>query len=164
MDCLYDVALSDEKLTGFALEAEASRRIFATRVLQRQKRLFLRNDAQGAHGASWPRYYQGEVVEITLHLSYTSRGELVLLGILTSSDANEDVEALTGVTAELNAASRPGEAFREQTDYLPLLSTRVDDMGTVVFKDVPTGEYFMMIHLPGSEMIVEGLVIESSAM
>jgi len=121
--------------------------------------LALRNDAQER---SWPRHYQGEAVDLSLHLSHTSKGNLVLLGILTSADADESVEALTGVATELYAAPWPGETFSGQTEYPPLLQSQVDDMGNIVFKSVPVGEYFMVIHLPGREMIVEGLTIENN--
>jgi anti-sigma factor RsiW len=135
------------------------RRIFATLVPQPQMQFALRNDAQEQ---PWPRHYQGEAVGLSLHLSRTSRDELVLLGILTSTDADEDVEELTGVPAELYAAPWPGENFCGQAEYPPLQHSQVDDMGNIVFKSVPIGEYFMVIHLPGREMIVEGLTIENN--
>jgi hypothetical protein len=119
----------------------------------------LRNDVQER---PWPRHYQGEAVDLSLHLSHTSRGDLVLLGILTSADADESIETLTGVPAELYAAPWPGETFSGQVEYPPLLHSQVDDMGNIVFKSVPVGEYFMVIHLPDREMIVEGLTIENN--
>jgi hypothetical protein len=36
----------------------------------------------------------------------------------------------------------------------------VDDLGNIVFKPVPAGEYVMIVHLPGRELVVEGLTIE----
>lgn len=135
------------------------RRIFATLVPQPQMQFALRNDAQER---PWPRHYQGETVDLSLHLSHTSRGDLVLLGILTSADADESVEMLTGVLAELYAAPWPGESFSGQAEYPPLQHSQVDDMGNIVFKSVPVGEYFMVIHLPGREMIAEGLTIENN--
>ena len=91
-----------------------------------------------------------------------ARGENVLIGVLTSAEADEDVTALTGIPAEFHAAPWPGETFSGQTGYLPLSCTHIDDMGNIVFKSVPVGEYFMAIHLPGREMIVEGLIIENN--
>jgi hypothetical protein len=134
-------------------------RIFATLVPQPQMQFALRNDAQER---PWPRHYQGEAVDLSLHLSHTSRGDLVLLGILTSADVDESIETLTGVPAELYAAPWPGEGFSRQAEYPPLQHSQVDDMGNIVFKSVPVGEYFMVIHLPGREMIVEGLTIENN--
>lgn len=134
-------------------------RIFAALVPQPQMWLALRNDAQER---SWPRHYQAETVDLSLHLSHTSRGDIVLLGILTSADADESVEALTGVAAELYAAPWPGETFSGQVECPPLQHSQVDDLGNIVFKSVPVGEYFMVIHLPGREMIVEGLTIENN--
>lgn len=134
------------------------RRIFAALVSQPQLQLSLRNDAREP---PWPRHYQGEAVDLSLNFSHTSKGENVLIGVLTSAEADEDVAALTGIPAELYAAPWPGKTFSEQAGYLPLLCTQIDDMGNIVFKSVPVGEYFMVIHLPGREMIVEGLIIEN---
>jgi len=36
----------------------------------------------------------------------------------------------------------------------------VDDMGNVIFKPIPAGNYVMVISLLGHEMIIEGLTIE----
>src|SRR5260370_174579 len=76
------------------------RRIFATPV-KRQQLLVVRGDAQDT---VWPRQYKAEAVDLSLHLSRTSSGEHMLLGILTSSDPAEDVDALEGVLAELHKA------------------------------------------------------------
>src|SRR5689334_4780483 len=66
------------------------RRIFAALVPHPQLQLVLRSETQEL---SWPRHYHGESVDISLHLSHTSKGELVLLGVLTSDEANENIEA-----------------------------------------------------------------------
>ena len=36
----------------------------------------------------------------------------------------------------------------------------VDDLGNIVFSGVPLGEYIMVVHLPGQEVIIEGIGIE----
>jgi len=36
----------------------------------------------------------------------------------------------------------------------------VDDLGNIVFSRVPLGEYIMVVHLPGQEVIIEGIGIE----
>ena len=84
----------------------------------------------------------------------------MLLGILTSSDAAEDVDALEGVLAELYHAPLPVASNGTMPKALPLLQTRVDDLGNIVFKPVPAGNYVMVISLPGREMIIDGLTIE----
>ncbi len=134
------------------------RRIFATPV-KRQQLFVVRGDAQDS---AWPRQYKAEAIDLSLHLSRTSSGEHMLLGILTSSDPAEDVDALEGVLAELHkaplAVASNGTIPRTQ----PFLHTLVDDMGNIVFKPVPAGSYTMVIYLPGREMIVDGLSIEET--
>jgi hypothetical protein len=134
------------------------RRIFATPV-KRQQLLVVRGDAQDS---AWPRQYKAEAVDLSLHLSRTSSGEPMLLGILTSSNPAEDVDALQGVLAELYKAPLPVASNGTIPKTLPFLQTRVDDMGNIVFKPVPAGNYTMVINLPGREMIIDGLTIEET--
>ena len=130
------------------------RRVFATLVKQPEMQLALRSDASES---IWPRQYRAESVNLSLHLSRTSNGEHILLGLLTSTNPDEDVEALADVPTELFTSPWSADA-----QAAPLLRKEVDDMGSVVFTPVPAGEYVMVIHLPGREMIIEGLVIEHS--
>src|ERR1700694_647242 len=134
------------------------RRIFATPV-KRQQLLVVRGDAQDT---VWPRQYKAEAVDLSLHLSRTSSGEHMLLGILTSSDPAEDVDALEGVLAELHKAPLPVASNGTIPKTQPFLHTLVDDMGNIVFKPVPAGSYMMVINLPGREMIIDGLTIEET--
>lgn len=133
------------------------RRIFATRVSRPQPQFVLRGEAPDT---TWPRQYKADSVDLSLHLSRTSTGEHMLLGILTSTDSDEDVEALAGAPAELYSAPWPIGANGDKPTQAPLLRTRVDDLGNIVFKPVPSGEYVMVIYLPGRELVIEGLVIE----
>ncbi|HVB73552.1 MAG TPA: hypothetical protein VNE38_08350 [Ktedonobacteraceae bacterium] len=135
------------------------RRIFATLVKRPQMQFVVRG---GAQETAWPRQYKAESVDLSLHLSRTSSGEHMLLGILTSADHAEDVDALQGVLAELYIAPLPVEVNGYLSKTLPLLQTRVDDIGNIVFKPVPAGNYVMVISLPGREMIIEGLTIEET--
>jgi len=134
------------------------RRIFATPV-KRQQLLVVRGDAQDS---AWPRQYKAEAVDLSLHLSRTSSGEPMLLGILTSSDPAEDVDALEGILAELHTAPLAVASNGAMPKTLPFLQTRVDDMGNIVFKPIPAGTYTMVITLPGREMIIDGLIIEET--
>ncbi len=134
------------------------RRIFATPV-RRQQLLVMRGDAQDS---GWPRLYKAEAVDLSLHLSRASSGEHMLLGILTSSDPAEDVDALEGVLVELHKMPLPVASNRTIPKTPPFLQTRVDDMGNIVFKPIPAGNYTMVINLPGREMIIDGLTIEET--
>jgi hypothetical protein len=139
------------------------RRIFATRVPRPQAQFIVRGEGPEV---SWPRQYRAQSVDLSLHLSRTSSGEFMLLGILTSTDPAEGVEVLEGIDAELYPAPGPVEdastngTGSKKAAVSPLLSTQVDDLGNIVFKPVPAGEYVMIVHLPGRELVVEGLTIE----
>jgi hypothetical protein len=134
------------------------RRIFATPV-KRQPLLVVRGEGQDT---AWPRHYKAEAADLSLHLSRASNGDPMLLGILTSSNPGEDMDALQGVLAELYKAPLPVASNGTIPRTLPFLQTRVDDLGNVVFKPVPAGNYIMVINLPGREMIIDGLTIEET--
>jgi hypothetical protein len=135
-----------------------ARRIFATRVMRPQLQFAVRGDESEA---AWPRQYKAESVDISLHLSRTSSGEHMLLGILTSTDLAESVEALEGIPAELYSAPWPPPENGDKTAATPLLRTQVDDLGNIVFRPVPAGEYVMVIYLPNRELVIEGLTMGS---
>ncbi len=80
----------------------------------------------------------------------------MLLGIIT--DPTESIEAFKGMAAELYPARGGKDSSRADK---PLLREQVDDLGNIVFSAVPVGEYVMIVHLPGREMVIEGLIIES---
>ena len=84
----------------------------------------------------------------------------MLLGILTSVNLDEDVEAFAGVSAELYTSPLPAAVNGDSARTMPLLRTRLDDLGNVVFKPVPNGEYVMIICLPDREIIIDGLNID----
>jgi hypothetical protein len=134
----------------------ALRRTFATLVKQ-QAQLVLRGDAQTS---AWPRQYHAGSIDLSLHLSRASSGEYILLGIITSTDSEERVDAFEGVKAELYLAPGPLANEGDSESEKPLLTAQVDDLGNIVFKPVPIGEYVMIMHLPDQELIIEGLTIE----
>ena len=126
--------------------------IFAT-LIKQQAQLVVRGDTDPS---AWPRQYRADSIDLSLHLSRASSGAFMLLGILT--DPRESIEAFEGMLAELYPAAGGKNDGRAEK---PLLSVQVDDLGNIVFNAVPVGEYVMIVHLPGREMIVEGLTIES---
>ena len=109
--------------------------------------------------SDYPRLYRAETLDISLHLSRTSSGSYLLLGILTSRNADENSEAFEGMDVDLYAA--PGPLWIQGDTWVgkPLLSTRIDDLGHIVFSDVSEGEFVMVLYLPAFEVIVEGLTI-----
>src|SRR5712692_7247779 len=97
--------------------------------------------------SDFPRQYRAESLDISLHLSRTSSGSYMLLGILTSRNVSESVDAFEGMNAELYAAPGPLGTDGDKRAEKPLLSTRIDDLGHIVFIDVPEGEYVMVLLL-----------------
>ncbi len=149
----------DVELPVFSFSPRALLRpIFATRVLRTQPQFAMRGG--DASETPWPRQYKAEAVDLSLHLSLTSNGEHMLIGIITSVDPTESVDAFEGVPAELYSAPGPLAANGNKPAEPPLLSTQVDDLGNIVFKPVPTGQYIMIIYLPNRELVIEDLTIE----
>lgn len=163
--CMQEVEEARRFLRGASIEFPPPavaphalvRRIFASLVKRPQLQLVVRS---GAPDTTWPRQYKAEAIDLSLHLSRTSNGEHMLLGILTSSNPAEDVEALEGVSAELYRAPGPIGANGDKVTSTPFLQTRVDDMGNIVFKPLPAGTYVMVVRLPGREIIIDNLTIE----
>ena len=125
--------------------------------LVRQEPLFtVRGDIPRS---DYPRLYRAESLDISLHLSRSRSGSYMLLGILTSRNAGEDIEAFEGMDVDLYAAPGPLWIEGDRLAGQPLLSTRIDDLGHIIFSGVPEGEFVMVLYLPAFEVIVEGLTI-----
>jgi hypothetical protein len=145
-----------ESVPSFAFSArEAVRRIFAVLVKQ-QAQLVVRGETTES---AWPRQYRADGLDLSLHLSRGSSGNYMLLGILTSIDRDENVDAFEGTAAELYPAPGPF-AMEGEPVAAPLVSTEVDDLGNIVFSNVRVGEYVMVLRLPGREVVINGLGIE----
>lgn len=141
------------------LAPSSARHIFATLVRQ-QAQLVVRNGNSSAN-KGWPRQYRAESIDISLHLSRASNGAYMLLGILTSANNAEAIDAFEGARAELYPA--PFERGNAQALVkIPLCEATVDDLGNIVFNAVPIGEYILLIHLPNQNIVIEGITIEHS--
>lgn len=132
-------------------------RIYAT-LFRQQAQLVLRHGSTVSEKA-WPRQYRAGTIDISLHLSHTSMGDYMLLGILTSATSNESVDAFEGAQAELYRALWDSNA-EERKPENSICRAVVDDLGNIVFSGVPLGEYTLVMHLPGQEVIIEGIDIE----
>lgn len=135
----------------------ATRRIYAT-LFRQQAQLALRHGNTMSEKA-WPRQYRAGIIDISLHLSRASNGDYMLLGILTSANSNESVDTFEGAQAELYRAQWKSNA-EERKPENSICHTMVDDLGNIVFRGVPLGEYTLVMHLPGQEVIIEGIDIE----
>ena len=103
---------------------------------------------------------------MSLHLSRDSKKELVLLAILTDNDPTVSLDEYDGAGAELY----PAESLSEEqnvdgkwsmTTKAPVPSTHVDDLGNIIFRTVPPGNYTLVVHLPGHDLVIEGIATAS---
>lgn len=131
--------------------SETIRRIFATLVVQRAQPV----TRASVPSEEWPRQYQAEALSLSLHLSRQADGGLMLLGILTSSDPAQTVDAFDGVTVDLYS----GATFAETVKQEPVLTARVDDIGNLLLTPIPAGSYTLILRLPGQEVVIENLAI-----
>ena len=139
--------------------AASIRRIFATLVRQ-QPQFVMRGETPGtAPNTAWPRQYKADSLDLSLHLSRASSGAYMLLGILTSTGAGESVDAFEGIPAYLYTAPGPLANEGDKDAEVPLRGTQVDDLGNIVFSNVPPGEYVMVVHLPNRELVIDGLTV-----
>ena len=134
------------------------RPIFATRIFNKQLQFAVRGESNVSE-TSWPRQYKADSVDLSLHLSFTSKNERMLLGIITSSGPDENVEMFEGVAVELYTAPGPTASNGEHPSS-PLLCTYVDDLGNFALKPVPNGQYVLVIYLSGCEMVIEDIIFE----
>jgi len=148
---LADTEPPHPTLSPFDVLSTSVNRIFATLVKQ-QAQLVVRSDSMEV---GWPRQYRADSIDISLHLSRASSGAYMLLGIIT--DPTQSIDAFEGVLAELYLATRGKNNNRAEK---PLLCERIDEMGNIVFSAVPVGEYVMIVHLPGRDMMIEEVTIE----
>lgn len=144
---------------AFSLPA-AARRLFATLVVQQAQPV----TRDMAPSTGWPRQYRAETIDLSLHLSRAANGATMLLGIITSIDPTEPVDAFERTRVELYPApglvadeKEEGQGYEEAA--APLLTTEIDDVGNIVLEDIPVGDYFMIVRLPDLEVVIEGLTI-----
>ncbi|HLZ61479.1 MAG TPA: hypothetical protein VKR06_31405 [Ktedonosporobacter sp.] len=142
----------------------ALRRIIAT-LVPWHPQLVTRGGPTSETG--WPRQYRAETLNISLHLSRTSSGEIMLLGLLTSTNPAESAEDFEGTPVGLYRVINPSPESNGHHQYEelvedPLMSSQVDDLGNIVFKSIPPGEYIMVVRLPETELLIRGLTIDYS--
>lgn len=162
--CAAEVAETRRFIQSVPVEPEPAfspfssvRRVFG--VLTRQQAQLVERDNVESKipKTAWPRQYRAMGIDLSLHLSKASNGEHMLLGILTSSNSEENVDKFERTSVELY----PGSSITESTQA-PLQHTLVDDLGNIVFKSVPLGNYALIIHLPDQDVVIEHITIASN--
>jgi anti-sigma factor RsiW len=136
----------------------AVRRLFATLVVQQAQPV----TRDMAPSTGWPRQYRTETIDLSLHLSRAANGEIMLLGIITSTDADMTVEAFEGTEVDLYSAPGSLAEVAQASDEAPtpFLTAEVDDVGNILLEPVPAGNYAMVVRLPDLEVVIEGLNID----
>lgn len=133
-----------------------------------EKELVVRGEGHTAATRDWPRCYQVNTINLSLHLSRDSNNDTLLLGMLSSKEDEVDIEAFVGskaalyraVQAEIASGAERALSKEDDPDLMPLLKAEVDDLGTITFQDVPNGNYLMILYLPDVEIVVEDIHIE----
>jgi hypothetical protein len=90
-----------------------------------------------------------------------------LIVLVTHTDSVEGVGTIEGLAAELYRRPEPQASGTESSGLscqaeIPLLRSQVDDIGNIVFRAVPEGEYVLIVHVPESDLIIEELTIEQT--
>lgn len=143
--------------------ATAIRRFFATRVVQQ-----LQPVTRDEHPiAEWPRQYHAETIDLSLHLSRSVDGNMLLLGIITSTNPLDTVKMFEGGSVELYQAPWPltstePDGQERNASLQSLLSTQIDDIGSIVLEPITVGNYVMLIRLSGQEIVIEDIHIVSA--
>jgi hypothetical protein len=152
----------------FSAPVRAIKQLMAS-LVPWQPQMVTRHTPHKAQNAPWPRQYRAGSLNISLHLSRNSSGEMILLGLFSSTQSDESIEDLEGVPVELHRSSistveqdRSTSQPEDRPQESLLMCTSIDDLGNIVFKSVPVGDYMLIVHLPDSELIMKGLTIERS--
>lgn len=158
---MYEVHIDDISLSDSGFAPRATIRRVVGQLVRQQAQLVLRNGSSNISEKSWPRQYRAGSVDLSLHLSRASNGEHMLLGILTSVDNAESVDAFEGAPAELYSTIYASDIQDGRTAPASCHAS-VDDLGNIVFKPVPVGDYILIVHLPEQEVVIEGININHS--
>jgi hypothetical protein len=156
---MHEVHIDDISLSDIGFAPRATIRRVVGQLVRQQAQLVLRNG--NISEKSWPRQYRAGSVDLSLHLSRASNGEYMLLGILTSVDSAESVDAFEDAPAELYSSIYASDIQNGETAS-PSCQASVDDLGNIVFKPVPVGDYILIVHLPDQEVIIEDININHS--
>jgi hypothetical protein len=107
----------------------------------------------------WPRRYRASDLHISLHLSYTGRGKFILLGILSSVN-NSGSSVLEGCSVDLyHTSGMQGMELEDAGNASPFMTGTIDAIDTIVFTALPAGTYAMVVHMPGSDIIIPEVTI-----
>lgn len=108
----------------------------------------------------WPRSYQADDLNLSLHLARAANNQAMLLGIFLASE-DERIDQFEGAGAELYVQTDPDLAPAPLAADEPARQTTVvDRLGHFSFAPVRPGTYTLRILLPDRELVVEQVQIE----
>jgi hypothetical protein len=109
--------------------------------------------------SSWPCYYETENFLLSLHLSRTSKNQIMLLGIF-DADNEEQISTLEGSTVELYPLEQESASPELSPAQSPLMSTTINLAGHFFFSPLLAGTYTIHIHLPDAEPLIEKISLD----
>lgn len=141
----------------------AVRRVIGVLVRQQAQLVTRRIDENGGPEKTpaedaWPRQYHADGIDLSLHLSRTTSGERILLGILSSADNTASIDVFEGAAVELHPGTFLSN-IRQQTLHGFIQQVEVDELGHFTFHTVPNGDYILLIHLPDQDVVIEQINI-----
>ncbi|GCE46622.1 hypothetical protein EI42_00134 [Thermosporothrix hazakensis] len=120
---------------------EGTRRILATLLPQPANGGYALRQAS-VQTSEWPRRYQAGAIQISLQLERETGGRQTLVGLITRKDAA--LGALQGIPVAL---------LSDETEAL--YTQRIDDLGNVIFPELPPALYTLEVHFPDGTIVVE---------
>jgi len=167
--CMDEVRMLRQEIAHFTPFPEPENRAFQEAALQVLKRfvaqpiiqkseMILRQDPSAT---AWSRQYQAEDFNLLFQLSRTDNNNMKLIGLFENFTM-EQLKALEGVVADLyHTPTLDGNErvqFNKSTEK-PVMFTTVEELGNFAFSPILPGNYIAIIHLPNTELVVEGLYI-----
>ena len=115
---------------------------------------------QAGPSSSWPRYYEAQDINLSLHLSYTVQQQMMLIGIILGND-EEQVEDYNGATVELyQVKDEPSETQATETsEEQSLLTTTVDSQGQFSFAPLQEGSYVLLLHFEKADVVIDQIAL-----
>nr|BBH94700.1 hypothetical protein KTA_28990 [Thermogemmatispora argillosa] len=95
-----------------------------------------------------------------LSISYVAPGRCALYGLLSRVDSGLDSLAFEGAQAELLSLEKGERKRLAASNGRPLLTTRIDRDGKLLFSSVSPGRYTLLLHLSTGDLVIEELHID----
>jgi hypothetical protein len=130
-------------------------------VLTRQEAQLALRDSEESSGPmdGWSRQYHTDSINLSLHLTLSSSGDHLLIGILSSTNSKKSPDIFEGASAELFEGSLIADIEQNLSSREATRRSQVDDLGNFDFTAVPIGEYVIVIHLLDQDVVFEHITL-----